>query len=85
MRTSSAQDHRPPVTPAVFSLPEFCTFVGISTRTGWRLVNTYAVPHTRPSKGVVRILKTDADTFLAARRVTCAEDARRLTDRRRKP
>jgi len=72
------------VTSAVLNVKEFCAYVGVSTTSAWRLLNAYAVPHTRPTPKSVRILKADADTFLAARRVTCAADARKLADGRRR-
>jgi len=56
--------------PAVFNMKGFCLYVGISQSTGWRLVNTYAVPHERPTPKTVRISKADADDFRAKRRVT---------------
>ena len=71
------------VTPAVLNMAQFCQYIGVSPATGWRMVGLYQVPHTKPTPKSVRILKTDADAFLAARRVTCAQDARRLTDGRR--
>jgi len=74
------------MTSAVLTVKEFAAYIGVSPTTGWRVLGTYRVPHVRPAHpgGAIRVLKTDADAYLAARRVTSAADARKLTDGRRR-
>jgi hypothetical protein len=73
-----------PVQPAVFNLKGFCTYVGISTVTGWRLVNNFEVEHERPTPKTIRISKLAADKFRQERTIRGPEDLRRYFDRRRK-
>lgn len=67
-----------PVTPATLNMAQFCEYIGVGLTTGWQLVDTYKVPHTRPTARTVRILKTDADAWLATRRICNAAGAHAL-------